>query len=123
MNPFRQSPAKATSAWRVVLLLLLVAGACEKYPDDIPEWLQDKIRYCAKEKNQCTGLSIEEYTYGEQKFYGFSYYNAMGYEELYNSAGEQLCDGYLIGLGYANDSCGWVPKNQLERVRHIWNEY
>lgn len=70
--------------------------------------------------NNCGGITIDEYGYAGQYFYDFSYFNSFGYEELFDADGIMLCAGF--GIGFGNDTCGWVPEAGLERVRRIWSE-
>ena len=106
----------------LVVSVLCLFAACEKYPEDIPPWVREKIKYCAKDKNNCRGVSIDEYGYAGQSYYLLSYFNSFGYAELYDRQGEMVCSGSLdIGIGM--DSCGVIPDSEIDFIRDIWSEH
>lgn len=120
-NPFADLARYLRQSAHVCILLSL--GACEKYAEDIPEWLEQRIKYCAREDNNCRGLSVEEFTYQGERYYELSEKGeSFGLEELYDEQGVVLCSGQLLGIGVHGDSCGGIWKRDFVLVRHIWNE-
>ena len=74
------------------------------------------------EKNDCGGLTIDEYSYNgrlyyilEKRAYGF------GDEQLYDYQGTLMCTGDINPWG--DDTCGTVPEGELIHTRDLWTEY
>src|SRR5262245_33346793 len=106
----------------VCVVMLVVSPACEKYPDGVPSWLREKIKYCAKEKNDCRGLTIDEYSYNGGLYYILEERAvAFSEEQLYDFAGELICTGDINTWG--DDTCGGVPEGELVHTRDLWTEY
>ena len=110
----------------ILFLLLSVAfTTCKKdYPDDIPQWVKDKIKDC-KRGNCCydgAGMDIKEYTntLDHSKIYVFDKYVSMACDEYYDYNGNLLC---THGIVYCpGDSCGNIPINNIVFSREIWHE-
>ncbi|MBL7941014.1 MAG: hypothetical protein JNL43_16775 [Flavobacteriales bacterium] len=111
-----------TSRYLLLAVVVLLVTACEKYPDDIPPWVREKIKYCAKEKNDCRGLTIDEYSYNGAVYYILETRAvAFSDEELFDFHGNLICTGDINTWG--DDTCGTVPEGQLVHLRDLWTEY
>jgi len=109
---------------KLILLTLIVAmsvNSCKKdYPKDIPNWLEDKIKYCDKNKNDCHGLIIDEYSYQSNIYYElYVPIAAPRPNDYYDYNGNLICsDPYMTG----NVSCGSFTSGNLTFKRRIWQE-
>lgn len=115
------------------VLLLLVIGAsvvfssCNKYPDDIPDWLKDKIKALNKETRWHKGcvndhcMKIDEFTLNGETLYFFDpgYNGNFGYQLfiVYDESGIQKCEWQpAVPSTYCDDYA------IAHKTRRIWGE-
>lgn len=110
----------------LLLALLFSQSACHKYPDDIPDWLKDKIKGLEKETRWHKGclnehcMTIHEFKMNGAIFYFFdpgdNTYMGLNYYKVYNYHGIEQCD-----FVPANpiEACPYDP---AEYIRLIWSE-
>ena len=107
-----------------LLGLILTLQNCKKdYPNDVPNWVKKKIKYC-KKNNCCLNsgyFGIAEYINVEnnQKIFTIEYGTSMGCSKYYDEYQNIICSN---GGGCWNDSCGNIPYNKLNFSRIIWSD-
>ena len=111
----------------LILIALAVMAGCKKdYQDDIPEWLENRIKSEKKncrDKDSCL-CNDHEYCYTINEYKDST--NAIIYEfqigappgfEYYYEEGELICEGIEIYCFDCPDIC------DIEYVRQIWQQH
>jgi hypothetical protein len=112
---------KKIKIYGLLIVAIILFSTCKKdYPDDIPQWVKDKIKYCDKKKNDCHGLFIFEYSYQGNLYYQlYVDYPAPTVNEFYDSDGNLICsDPWKL----RNVDCGGFTPDELILTRKIWQE-
>ena len=106
----------------LVVSVLCLFAACEKYPEDIPPWVRERIKYCAKEKNDCRSLVIVTYDESGRKIYLLHQTAPLARWEYYGEDGTLLC-GWNSGYGPLGPSdCQGLDVALLDSEKLIWTE-
>jgi hypothetical protein len=109
---------------QILFLLLFFSmffNSCKKdYPEDIPKWVKEKIKYCDKKKNNCgkvEKLIIDEYSYKGDIYYNLYVPVAPPRQnDFYDYNGNLICsDSY-------SQSCSYFSTSKLNIIRRIWQE-
>lgn len=128
----------------IIVASIAVLGGCKKdYPEDIPDWLKDKIKDLEKEtkgqKNSCCATVTEKTMNDNQTFYSIYYdsnpnFNASFQLEIFTYSGDLACCfvqdlGILLecSSNIEADSCGIYGTvnymiNDYVSKRTIWKE-
>lgn len=107
------------------MFLIIAFTSCKKdYPDDIPQWLKDKIKTC-KKGSCCTQLGplvISEYTNTIDQSHIYKFGRACPHccDEYYDYNGYLLCTNDIVWC--PDDSCATIPFNKISFSREIWHE-
>jgi hypothetical protein len=113
---------KNLKIYGLLVVAIMLFSTCKKdYPDDIPQWVKDKICYCKKKKNDCKGLEITEYSFNGTLYYRLneSAMSAPRRNDYYDNNENNVCsDPVQIG----NPSCPFFSNGNLLLTRNIWRE-
>jgi hypothetical protein len=109
---------------KILFLLLFFSmflSSCKKdYPEDIPKWVKEKIKYCDKKKNNCgivEKLIIDEYSYQGNIYYRlYIGYPPPRQNDFYDYEGNFICSEIY------NISCSYFYNGNLIFIRRIWQE-
>jgi hypothetical protein len=112
---------KKIKIYGLLIVAIMLFSTCKKdYPDDIPQWVKDKIKYCVKKKNDCAKLIIKEYSYNGNLYYNLRIpVSAPTQNDYYNEEGELVCSD-VSGAGLVD--CGGFTPSDLIFIRKIWQE-
>jgi hypothetical protein len=109
--------------------LTLLAGCKKQYPEDIPDWLKEKIDGWIRESRgeqyigPCGPIVVLEYSNGQMVSYWITM--GAGCEDIfavYTIDGQHQCT-YDLLLVPPNDSCGAIGGiSSFYLVRSIWEE-
>lgn len=106
-------------------VILLVLASCKKdYPNDIPQWLENKIKECKKGSccTQLGPLGISEYVNTNDQSYIYKFWRGCPHccDEYYDFNGNLICTNNIVWC--PGDSCGTIPFNTIVFSRDIWRE-
>jgi hypothetical protein len=109
---------------KILFLLLFFSiflNSCKKdYPEDIPKWVKEKIKYCDKKKNNCgivEKLIIDEYSYQGNIYYRiYVQYPPPRQNDYYDYNGILVCSDIF------NKSCSYFSNGYQTFIRRIWQE-
>jgi hypothetical protein len=110
----------------LILFIAFTAISCKKdYPDDIPQWLKNKIDLCSKKGNCCEGnipMRIDEYKHPQtgKIDYLFQIYESPSFYDIYDYDGNLLCSAFTAPPG--NYSCGGDTFPQFDHIRRVWTQ-
>jgi hypothetical protein len=102
----------------LLIFFALLVNSCNKdYPKDIPKWLEKKIKYCDKRKNDCQMLIIDEYSYQGEIYYNLYVPEAPPRQnDFYDYNGNLICSESY------SQSCSYFSNSKLNIIRRIWQE-
>ncbi|MBK8339644.1 MAG: hypothetical protein IPK99_06400 [Flavobacteriales bacterium] len=103
-----------------LILSLLILSSCTKVPDELPGWVQDRIRFCRSPGKDCDRLEILEYGFHAERYYYFAPRDLQGEDELFTANYELLCKG--TDLFIDEPPCSDIVLDSLKILRLVYSE-
>ncbi len=103
-----------------LILAVLLLGACTKVPEDIPDWVEDRIRFCRSPGKDCDRLEILEYGFHAERYYYFDPRDLEGEDELFTANYELLCKGNDLFIH--EPPCSGIVLDSLKVLRLVYSE-
>ena len=105
----------------ILLFFSMFLNSCKKdYPEDIPKWVKEKIKYCDKKKNNCgkvEKLIIDEYSYQGNIYYRlYIEYPPPSQNDYYDYYGTIVCSNIW------SQGCSYFSNGKKNFIRRIWKE-
>ena len=103
-----------------LVILVLSVFSCTKIPADLPDWVEDRIRFCRSPGKDCDRLEILEYGFRAERYYYFAPRDLQGEEELFTANYELLCKG--TDLFIDEPPCSDIVLDSLRVLRLVYSE-
>ena len=102
------------------MLSILPLSSCTKVPEELPGWVEDRIRFCRSPGKDCHQLDILEYGFHAERFYYFAPRDLHGEDELFTANYDLLCKG--ADLFIDEPPCSNIVLDSLKSLRLVYSE-